>query len=62
MRKITYRLRGFKLLADVITGVKFKDDERITQDQTEHQDVLILALPRMDLLSINFSNMCSLVS
>jgi len=36
-----YRLRGFKLLADVITGVKFKDGERITQDQTEHQDVLI---------------------
>ena len=36
-----YRLRGFKLLADVITGIKFKDGERITQDQTEHQDGLI---------------------
>ena len=36
-----YRLRGFKLLADVIKGVKFKDGERIIQDQTEHQDVLI---------------------
>ncbi len=32
-----YRLRGFKLLADVITGVKFKDGERIIQDQAEHQ-------------------------
>lgn len=36
-----YRLRGFKLLADVIKGVKFKDGERIIQDQAEHQDVLI---------------------
>ena len=36
-----YRIRGFKLLADVIIGVKFKDGERITQDQTEHQDGLI---------------------
>lgn len=36
-----YRLRGFKLLADVITGIKFKDGERIMQDQPEHQDELI---------------------
>lgn len=36
-----YRLRGFKLLADVIKGIKFKDGERITQDQAEHQDELI---------------------
>ena len=36
-----YRLRGFKLLADVIKGVKFKDGERIIQDQAENQDVLI---------------------
>jgi putative transposase len=36
-----YRLRGFKLLADVIIGVKFKDGERIIQDQAEHQNVLI---------------------
>jgi len=35
------RLRGFKLLADVIIGGKFKDGERIIQDQAEHQDVLI---------------------
>jgi len=35
------RLRGFKLLADVIIGVEFKDGERIIQDQAEHQDVLI---------------------
>ncbi|MCL1123784.1 IS256 family transposase, partial [Shewanella surugensis] len=36
-----YRLRGFKLLADVISGIQFKDGERITQDQTEHHDSLI---------------------
>ena len=36
-----YRLRGFKLLADVITGVKLKDGERIIQDQAEHQPMKI---------------------
>ena len=36
------RLRGFKLLADVITGVKFKDGERVTEEQlTEHQYLVI---------------------
>jgi len=36
------RLRGFRLLADVITGVKFKDGERVTEEQlTEHQDLVI---------------------
>ena len=30
-----YRLRGFKLLADVITGIKFKNGERSMQDQAE---------------------------
>ena len=36
-----YRLRGFKLLADVIKGVKFKDGEKVIQDQAEHQNGLI---------------------
>jgi len=36
------RLRGFQLLADVITGVKFKDGERVSEEQlTEHQDLVI---------------------
>ncbi len=39
--KSWYRLKGFKLLADVITGVKFKDGIRITQDQTEEVKELI---------------------
>ncbi|MDA9558117.1 IS256 family transposase [Vibrio sp.] len=30
-----YRLRGFKLLADVIEGITFKNGERIEQDQAE---------------------------
>jgi hypothetical protein len=29
------RLRGYKLLADVIQGVKFKDGEPAKSDQTE---------------------------
>jgi putative transposase len=29
------RLRGYKLLADVIQGVKFKDGERIEPDKKE---------------------------
>ncbi|ALU43208.1 IS256 family transposase [Pseudoalteromonas rubra] len=36
-----YRLRGFKLLADVIEGITFKNGERIEQDQTEHQAAFI---------------------
>jgi len=39
--KSWYRLKGFKLLADVITGVKFKDGIRVTQDQTEEVKELI---------------------
>ena len=39
--KSWYRLKGFKLLADVITGVKFKDGVRVTQDQTEEVKELI---------------------
>ena len=39
--KSWYRLKGFKLLADVITGVKFKDGIRVTQDQTEEAKKLI---------------------
>lgn len=39
--KSCYRLKGFKLLADVITGVKFKDGIRVTQDQTEEVKELI---------------------
>ncbi|MGF1804232.1 IS256 family transposase [Aliivibrio sifiae] len=39
--KSWYRLKGFKLLADVITGVKFKDGIRIPQDQTEEVKELI---------------------
>ena len=39
--KSWYRLKGFKLLADVITGVKFKDGIRITQDQAEEVKELI---------------------
>jgi len=35
------RLKGFRLLADVLSGVKFKDGERIEQDQVEHHDELI---------------------
>jgi hypothetical protein len=29
------RLRGYKLLADVVEGVKFKDGERIENDQSQ---------------------------
>lgn len=36
-----YRLRGFKLLADVIEGITFKNGERIEQDQTEYQTAFI---------------------
>ena len=39
--KSWYRLKGFKLLADVITGVKFKDGIRVTQDQTEEVKELV---------------------
>jgi len=36
------RLRGFKLLADVITGVKFKDGIRINEEiLTEHQELSV---------------------
>ena len=36
-----YRLKGFKLLADVLSGVKFKNGEKVEQDQAEHQNDLI---------------------
>ena len=36
-----HRLKGFKLLADVLRGVKFKDGEKIDQDQIEHPNDLI---------------------
>ena len=29
------RLRGYKLLADVVEGVKFKDGERVESDQAQ---------------------------
>lgn len=34
-KKKWYRLRGFKLLADVIEGIAFKNGERIEQDQAD---------------------------
>ncbi|WP_046007481.1 IS256 family transposase [Pseudoalteromonas rubra] len=36
-----YRLRGFKLLADVIEGITFKNGERIEQDLAEYQAAFI---------------------
>jgi transposase-like protein len=36
-----YRLRGFKLLADVIEGITFKNGERIEQDQAGYQAAFI---------------------
>ena len=36
------RLRGYKLLADVIEGVKFKDDEKVEANQL--QDTVDLAI------------------
>jgi len=38
---VNFATEHFKLLVDVITGVKFKDGERIIQDQAEHQGELI---------------------
>jgi len=29
------RLRGYKLLSDVVEGVKFKDGERVERDQLQ---------------------------
>jgi len=36
-----YRLKGFKLLADVLSGVKFKNGEKVEQDQAEYHNGLI---------------------
>ena len=39
-------LKGFKLLVDVITGVKFKDGIRVTQEQIEEEKTHIPVLTK----------------
>ncbi|PCS21723.1 hypothetical protein [Candidatus Enterovibrio escicola] len=45
-----HRLRGFKLLSDIIKGVKFKNG--ICEINVNHQDTALKAIPRFDYSSL----------